>query len=195
MARARIDRRKAYVDYREKEFTKARERKGELKLDEPFELEYGCEDSDDETEDEKDVDEDDYLPMRKQELAMHEFQLRREDPGTVFFAMSNTNRAMLDACRNGEVYVSEYPRKCDGCKCDKTDNICDFITLTAHLALPVVMPKDEVVRYFRRTLACGSWSVDEERNHYWAIPECIMLAIEANFELEEDLVEVKEESF
>jgi hypothetical protein len=32
--------------------------------------------------------------------------------------------------------------------------------------------------------------LDDEENYYWAIPECIMTAIEANFEMEEDLVEV-----
>ncbi len=193
MAKARKKQREAYVDYREKEFTEARETKGELNFE--FKLEYGCEDTDDEEEDDKDVNEDDFLPMTKKEMAMLEFQMpRKMEPGTIFFDMANRNRAMLDACEKEEVYVSKYPKQCNGCKCDSTHNICDFITMTAHMALPgLVVPKDAVIRYFHRTVVCGSWKLDDEEDYYWAIPECVMIAIEANFEMEEDLVEVSRE--
>ena len=68
--------------------------------------------------------------------------------------------------------------------------------MTAHMALPgLVIPKDAVIRYFHRTVVCGSWKLDDEEDYYWAIPECVMIAIKANFEMEEDLVEVSREWF
>ena len=180
-----------YVDYRTEEFTEARVKKGELCLNEPFEYTYtrdGYEGSDDEeTEEDSDLEEYESLHVDKMDTG------RAEIPGRSL-ECANHNRAMLAACAQEEVYVSGYPPKCRGCKCDIRDKVCEFIDMTLHMTFPVVMPKDEIVRYFQRTMVGGIGQREGHKQQYWAIPECIMKGIEANFVLEEDLVEVNRAS-